>query len=352
MKLRFINILFISVFFLTLGCNKTEVPEHDVLIKKMVSGADVDLRGLHQLNDTVVWVSGMYGTYLITHDGGTHWHLDSVPGAGMLDFRSVWALNPDTAFLVSAGTPARIYKTANGGKSWNIVFSTDNPSVFLDATGFWDQNTGIVMGDPVNGRLYLLKTIDGGDTWRRIPKTKLPPSLLMEGGYAASGTCLEIMGDGFAWLGTGGDSARVYMTNDRGETWTVRTSPLLSGGQMKGIYTLSFKNPQSGIAAGGEWNNPDPTKSRAYTTDGGMTWELGKGVDSYCSGSCHVKGDIFLACGQSGIDISEDNGKTWFHISDEHLYGLAFSEDGRIGFGTGPDGKIVKLSLIGRNEHQ
>ena len=40
---------------------------------------------------------------------------------------------------------------------------------------FWDEKNGILAGDPVDGRLVVLRTADGGATWRAVdsmPKIK------------------------------------------------------------------------------------------------------------------------------------------------------------------------------------
>lgn len=309
-------------------------------------GINHSLRGLSVVNEKTVWVSGTRGCYLYTTDGGENWNVDSVQGAEMLDFRSVQAFSRDCAILVSAGTPARIYKTSDGGKSWTMPWSDENPAIFLDAVAFWDKENGIIMGDPVDGRLFLLISNDGGDSWQRIPSEAIPEALPVEGGFAASGTCLVVEGRQNAWIGTGGDSARVYHTQDLGKSWSVVNTPILSGGQMKGIYTLAFKDNLNGIAAGGEWNVKNPLNSRAYTSDGGKTWRPGSEVDSFCSGSCFVKDNIYLVCGQSGTDISDDGGETWQNISQQELYGIKFTKNGEVGFGTGPKGRVVKLKLV------
>ncbi|MFP4469675.1 MAG: WD40/YVTN/BNR-like repeat-containing protein [Bacteroidales bacterium] len=301
------------------------------------------------MDENVMWAGGQNGVYIFTTDGGEKRTIDSVPGAGTLDFRSVWAFNGDTVILVSAGTPARIFKTTDGGKNWKITFSSDNPSIFLNAISFWDAMQGIVMGDPYGGHLFILKTKDAGENWERIPVAQIPRALTAEGGFAASGTCLRTLPPVFAWIGTGGDSARVYRTEDKGLTWKVVNTPVLSGSQMKGIYSVSFKNAMQGIVVGGEWNAPSPPDSKAYSWDGGKTWTLAEGPAVYCSGSCYVKNDIFLACGQSGIFLSADLGKTWTRISEEHLYGLDFDDKGKTGYATGPGGKLVRLQLVETN---
>nr|NQU92834.1 oxidoreductase [Bacteroidota bacterium] len=327
------------------SCDHIEKEKLTIKIQAFDLDLHNNLRGLSLAGDSVIWISGVNGVFITSNNRGKSWKIDSIGGAQHLDFRSVKTFDDKTAILVSAGTPARVYKTIDGGKSWTITWSSVDPAVFLDGVYFWDKNHGLIMGDPVNGHLFILKTSNGGEKWIRIPPQIIPESLPSEGGFAASGTC--IVGDGKqnAWLGTGGDSARVYRTLNRGKIWSVSNTPILCGGQMKGIYSLSFKNATDGIAVGGEWNIAEPMKSKAYTNDGGRTWTLGRGTDSYCSGSAYLKNDIYLACGQSGIDITYDGGKTWEKINDLHLYGMAFFPDGVTGFGTGPGGRIVKLVL-------
>lgn len=338
-------LLFVTIFW-AFGCKNNPEVAYSIDIENFNTGLPENLRGLSVVNEMTAWAAGQQGIYLVTTDGGNHWKTDSVPGAETLDFRAVWAFGMDTVLMVSAGTPARIYKTYDGGKNWKITFSSDNPSIFLNAIGFWDNMKGIVMGDPYDGHLFILKTEDAGENWERIPVAQIPRALTAEGGFAASGTCLRTLPPGFAWIATGGDSARVYRTEDRGLTWKVVNTPVLSGSQMKGIYSVSFKNAMQGIAVGGEWNAPSPPDSKAYSWDGGKTWTLSEGPQAYCSGSCYVKDDVFLACGQSGIFLSADLGKTWTRISEEHLYGLDFDDKGKTGYGTGPAGKLVRLQMV------
>lgn len=331
------------------GCNTNTEQDYALEAEAAPTGINNSLRGLSVVDKSIVWASGAGGLFLVTTDAGKTWKADSIPGASNLDFRSIFAFDGKRAIVVSAGTPARIYKTGDGGSSWELTFTSDNPAIFFDAISFWNEREGLVMGDPVDGKLFLLKTTNGGENWKRIAPTNIPQSLVSEGGFAASGTCMATEGKRNIWIGVGSDSARVYRSVDQGSSWTVHQTPILCGSQMKGIFSVSFKNELNGIAVGGEWNVKNPPKSRAYTNDGGLSWTLGKGVDSYCSGSCYVKDDIYLACGQSGIDITTDVGRNWKNISDLHLYGIKFDKTGSVGYGSGPDGRIVKLRLVERN---
>src|SRR6516165_604722 len=84
--------------------------------------SDADFRGLSVVSPTVAWASGTKGTYARTTDRGATWSVGKVPGAERLDLRDVKAFGDRTAYVLSAGPgeSSRIYKTADGGKSWSL----------------------------------------------------------------------------------------------------------------------------------------------------------------------------------------------------------------------------------------
>ena len=51
--------------------------------------------------------------------GGKTWENVSIPGTDTLQFRDIEAFDENTAIVLSAGLPATIYKTTNGGKIGN-----------------------------------------------------------------------------------------------------------------------------------------------------------------------------------------------------------------------------------------
>src|SRR5690349_18463623 len=86
--------------------------------------SDADFRGLCAVSPKIAWVSGTKGTYGRTTDAGNTWSVGQVPNAEKLDFRDVEAFGGTTAYLLSAGPgeDSRIYKTADGGKTWALQF--------------------------------------------------------------------------------------------------------------------------------------------------------------------------------------------------------------------------------------
>src|SRR5579863_9308337 len=123
------------------------------------SNTEESLRGLSAASK-VIWASGTHGTYLRSTDGGASWRAMQVPGAEILDFRDVEAFDADLAYLLSIGSgeQSRIYKTTNGGKTWNLQFTNKNPKGFFDCMAFWDRDHGIAIGDPVEGKFELIAT--------------------------------------------------------------------------------------------------------------------------------------------------------------------------------------------------
>jgi photosystem II stability/assembly factor-like uncharacterized protein len=77
------------------------------------------------------------------------------------------------------------------------------------------------------------------------------------------------------WFATGGKSARVFHSPDRGQTWQVFNTPIIHGPDSAGIFSISFRDPLHGVIAGGDYKHPDQDgPNLAFTNDGGQTWTL------------------------------------------------------------------------------
>jgi photosystem II stability/assembly factor-like uncharacterized protein len=243
------------------------------------------LRGVSAVSRNIAWASGTHGTYLRTTDGRI-WIPDQVPGAESLDFRAVVAFSADEAFLMSAGPgdQSRIYHTTDRGRHWQLQFTNKNPKGFFDSMVFWDPTHGVVLGDPIpdeSGQLkFELLMTEDGQTWTHLPRSRLPVAFEGEGAFAASNTCLAILGtsnDPNIWFATGGKTARVFHSPDRGHGWQVFDTPILHGPDSAGIFSIAFRDRNHGVIAGGDYKHPDQDgPNLAFTNDGGKTWTLSK----------------------------------------------------------------------------
>ena len=317
------------------------------------SGTNAEFRGLVATSASVVWASGTRGRVARTTNGGATWSVDSVPGAAGLDFRAIAPRSDRLAWVISAGPAeqgqAQIFRTTDGA-NWVRQFTTAQAGVFLDAIAFWDDRHGIAMSDPVGGKLFILATDDGGETWTQVPADAAPPVLPGEAAFAASGTCLVVQGSSNVWIGTGGGArARVFRSTDRGRTWQVADTPLHAGNAASGIFSLAFSDSRHGVAVGGEYSKPkEEFDNVAVTDDGGATWRRARGPlpRGYMSAVAFVPasaGRQLVAVGLGGTARSDDAGEGWALVDTVAYNSITFAPGGD-GWAAGPRGRIAKWS--------
>jgi photosystem II stability/assembly factor-like uncharacterized protein len=326
----------------------------------------VHMRAVHAVTPSICWIGGSNGNIFRTTNGGEKWSSFRIPGADSLDFRDIHGFNKQTAIAMSAGLSeqhkAKIYRTEDGGKTWNIVYQTSQKGVFLDGIDFWDKNKGICMGDPVGDKLFILTTEDGGKTWQELPLEKRPATQPGEACFAASGTSIISVGKGDAFVGTGGGkTARVFRSDNFGQSWEVSSTPLPAG-QSSGIFGLHFWSRKHGIAVGGDYKSvADSSQNVLLTLDGGVTWQLGpitkpvglkESVATYSMRYATWNGDTqiraqdgaLVAVGPNGSSSSSDYGKSWQALGKEAFHAVSFA--GNVGYAVGGNGLIGKIEKI------
>jgi photosystem II stability/assembly factor-like uncharacterized protein len=332
-------------------------------IVQQKSNTEENLRGISAVSASVAWASGTHGTYLRTVDGGTTWQIGHVPGAETLDFRDVEAFSADDAYLLAAGPgeQSRIYKkTTDAGKNWALQFSNKDPKGFFDCMAFWDQEHGIAVGDPVDGRFQLITTDNGGKEWKPIPAERLPAAVEGEGAFAASGTCIAVQGNKNVWFVTGGSAARVFRSVDGGESWMVTETPLTHGPASAGIFSVSFRDAKHGAIAGGDYKEPNKdVPSLATTSDGGKNWTLSRiKPQRYFSAVAFMRSEkIVLAVGSEQYAWAENfSAKKWEIFSPaiplcktgrEQLNAVAVVPKGHSALAVGAKGAILLLTPKG-----
>ena len=312
------------------------------------SGVTARLRGVSAVSDRVAWASGNGGTVLRTADGGATWQRLVIPDAEKLDFRDIDAVNEQTAYALSIGSgeASRIYKTTDAGKTWALQFTNTDPKAFFDAMAFWDADRGIAFSDSVDGQLVILRTTNGGAAWTRVPATGLPAALDSEGAFAASGTNVTVVGRDHAWIGT--SRSRVLRSSDGGLTWSVAPTPLATG-DSTGIFSIAFRDTTHGVIVGGDYRKENEAiDNAAVTSDGGRTWSMVKGLSGFRSVVSYLPGaatPTLVAVGPQGADQSIDDGRTWTPMSGvSGLHTFAFARQGRIGWGAGEKGRIMRMA--------
>lgn len=318
---------------------------------EQMARTQASLRGVSAVSPEVCWASGSGGTFLRTIDGGASWAVGVVPGAEELDFRDVEALDANTALLMSVGRPAELWLTQDGGVTWELRHRLDVEGVFLDAMDFQGAQ-GLAWGDPLEGAFLTLESRDLGRSWARVGE-RLPQPLEGEAGFAASGTCVALRGER-VWIGTGGGSARVLVSADRGETWSAVGTPLQQGAPTQGIFSVAFADDLRGAAVGGDYDTPETAAgTAAYTTDGGLTWSPAEGQAGYrsCVAATPLGQPAWLvSISKVGASASTDGGASWLPLDLPGHYALDFSPTtwlgGRaVGWAVGAGGSVMRLEV-------
>jgi photosystem II stability/assembly factor-like uncharacterized protein len=298
-----------------------------------------DFRGLSVVDNHVVWVSGSNGTVGRSIDGGKNWKWMIIKGFEKRDFRDIEAFDKKNAVIMAVDEPAFILRTNDGGQNWKIVFENRTKGMFLDAILFWNDKSGIVIGDPINHLFYIGRTFDGGKTWQNIPDKYKPVADSGEACFAASGTNIGRLKKSEAVFVTGGLSSNIFIRDKK-----IRL-PIIQGKESAGANSIAINNSKTMIIVGGDFLQKDSTdKNCAISTDGGHSWfQPTVPPAGYRSCVVFLKKDHWITCGLNGVDISNDNGKIWKKFSAESFHVCQKAKRGNAVYFAGINGRVAKL---------
>ncbi len=218
------------------------------------SGTLAWLHAVYFLDRSRGWAAGGNGALLATTDGGATWQVMRRPAEDALhdvyfsDAKNGWLVCERSIYLLKAKDEPRTYllRTTDGGATWKRVnvIGSDVDARLVRAV-FTSGGRGWAFGE--EGVLYT--THDGGATWAR---QRVPTRHLLLGG--------TFIDDDQGWLvGTG---ATILQTSDGGETWRAGKVMDFAGVRFN---ATSFVNSRQGWAVGSEGHV-------FATVNGGLTW--------------------------------------------------------------------------------
>ncbi len=301
------------------------------------TNSESNLRALTVAQDGSVWIGGSLGEIAVSVDDGFKWTKVPVADGSGLGFRAICASSSQNACAMSAGPSedgeSRIYRTSNGGATWECVLKPTEPGLFFSAMVFCDTDNGLVLSDPQNGQFVLFRTNNGGQSWHRVDPKRMPPAMPGEGAFSASNTCLAVHGSSHVWFATGGArTARVFYSSDGGDTWDV-TDTNMPSSPSSGLFSLSFCTKEIGVAVGGDYKGLTFAHNVYLTRDGGVHWEPVPNHNLnglYLSCVVWTSGEELLVADGTSSELSEFNS-------------IVFDKSGR--WAVGQNGKCVKFDL-------
>ncbi|MCP4291380.1 MAG: T9SS type A sorting domain-containing protein [bacterium] len=229
-----------------------------------------------------------------------------------------------TGKIFGTGNNRGIYRTTNGGDSWDKVFALtdstaatdlainpDNPDIIYAA--MWERTRGLnyrTSGGPTSG---IYRSTDGGDTWNELT-LGLPSGIRGRIGISLCTSQPNVL---YAvYVGADAQYQGVYKTTNGGNTWTSVGTSALNG--IHSSFGWYFGNIRVNPA------NPD----HAYvlglynyrTTNGGNSWsEVGSNmhVDHHAMAFAPSNPNRVYEGNDGGLYISTNGGSNFTKVNNQ-----------------------------------
>jgi photosystem II stability/assembly factor-like uncharacterized protein len=296
-------------------------------------------------NPNIVWagtgepwirshISVGQGIYKST-DAGKTWTLMGLEKTGRISRVVIDPKNPDIVLVGALGhaygpQPERgVFRTTNGGKTWERVLFTDensgcahlemdpNNSQVLFA-GMWPleiHTWGRQSGGPGSG---LFKSTDGGVTWKRLSGNGLPARTTGKIVFAIAPNnskriyALIETGDGVPLNGKETDRGKLWRSDDGGDNWRLVSYDRNLGGRTHYYFRVA-------VAPDNENETYYLTAGFARSTDGGETARVliggaSPGGDNHDIWIDPRNANRIAVANDGGVSISTTRGQTWFRI--------------------------------------
>lgn len=273
--------------------------------------------GSDGLRSNVIAGKGVYKSI----DGGHSWSHIGLDNTGQIGAVEIDPRNNNVVWVAAIGqafnpNPERgIYKTVDGGQSWQRKLFKSNASGFSDlelvpgnpdvvfATAWKAERKPwtIVSGGP-NEEGGLYKSVDGGDNWRRITEG-LPTGLVGKMDLAVSPADSSIV---YLLVEAPDDDGGLYKSVDQGESFELVSNE-------EGIRNRPFYYGNLDV----DPQNPDivyAMATRYYkSVDGGVSWEQlqpphGDNHDMWINPD---NPDLFIQANDGGANVTHNGGETW-----------------------------------------
>jgi len=269
----------------------------------------------------VGWGDGVYKST----DGGKTWENTGLSQSEHIGKILIDPRNSDVVFIAaegplwSSGGDRGVYKTTDGGDTWEQVLAIDehtgvtdlefapgNPDVLYAAAYQRRRHTwSLLAGGPQSG---IYKSTDHGGSWDQL-QTGLPQGDMGKIGLAVTPANPDLV---YATIEAGNSEKGFYRSMDQGESWEKRNG-YTSGGTGPHYYQEIEASP----------DNPDLVYQMDVfvhvTRDGGKTFDYletgrDKHSDSHAMWIDPQNGDHLLVGTDAGLYESFDEGTRWRHF--------------------------------------
>ncbi|MCF8564598.1 hypothetical protein LLE49_07545 [Alicyclobacillus tolerans] len=227
------------------------------------------------------------------------------------------------AVTTDTQTVIQIYRTSNGGQTWNMTQIHDVG--YPMHLSFTDVNHGwlsLMQGAAAGSeRESIYQTQDGGTTWHKISYTnEIPGGTLPFGGDKTGANFVNTQHGWATGFSPANGQVYFYQTNNGGHTWKSQNVPIPSS-----LHEFQFTshppiffNQEDGIVP--VQVNAIPAGFLVYqTTDGGKTWEpntplMGTTRNAVFSTWDFVTPHLGFVTDGTKLFMTENGGQAWIII--------------------------------------
>ncbi|MEY3398447.1 MAG: hypothetical protein RL220_1041, partial [Bacteroidota bacterium] len=336
----------------------------------LMSGRISDIEG-HPTNSSVIYVGTAGGGVWKSNDAGVSFssvfddYCQSI-GAVAVDpndpDNTVWVGTGEVWTRNSVSIGDGIYKTSDGGKSWTSMGLKNSERISSIEIHPKDPNTiyvgvlGALWSDSEDRGVY--KTTDGGKTWNKI--------LYVNPGTGCSDIIMDpknpdVLYAAFwefrrtAWsFSSGGVNSALYKSTDGGKTWNKIHNGFPAGKLGRIAVAVAPSNGQILYAA--IEAEQDKDKGLYRSDDGGATWKFLNGdfglvVRPFYFSRITIdptNPDIIIKAGLFG-SLSRDGGKTFKSLGTMHpdIHDMWFDPNNSNNLFVATDGGIYRSSNMG-----
>ena len=224
--------------------------------------------GLSFISKTTGWVMKGFGNkdnplgavVYKTTDGGLSWQKEIISQTiGDFGFQlQFFDANIGWASVINLTTGSKYYKTTDGGNTWNLI-STDNSLKicdFIDSNNGWAIDVGFLLPGPP---YKIYHTTNGGVSWETQ----------YEDNTVGSFKAIDFTDLNNGWVV--GENGKIHNTTNGGSTWPPVTITGITADYFSN--SIYFKNATTGWIGSKQNSNLDNAKV-LYTTNGGVSWTL------------------------------------------------------------------------------
>ena len=166
-------------------------------------------------------------------DGGHTWRNLGLAETRHISGVAIHPTNPDIVYVAALGhawgpNPERgIYRTTNGGASWDLVLHKSDSAGAADLTldptnprilyaAIWQGSATRTRAESGGEDSGIWRSTDGGDTWTEITRNKGMSTRLS---WAASASTASPAQPGRVWALVEAEDGAMFRSDDYGETW-------------------------------------------------------------------------------------------------------------------------------------